>query len=76
MFRLIQIRDVPDAVHRTLKARAAFLGMSLSQYLLREITRVAERPTLEEWRQRLASRRPVKPSPRAAALIREERDRR
>ncbi len=46
---MIQIRHVPDEVHRTLKARAAQEGMSLSDYLLRELQRIAEKPTLEEW---------------------------
>jgi plasmid stability protein len=76
MAKLIQIRNVPEAVHRRLKARAALMGMSLSEYLLREVTRLAERPTIEEWRQRLASRRAVKPSREPAAVIRGQRDRR
>jgi plasmid stability protein len=76
MHKFVQIRNVPDAVHRKLKARAALMGMSLSEYLLRELTRLAERPTIEEWRQRLASRRPVRPSREPAAVIRAERDRR
>jgi antitoxin FitA len=45
---MIQIRNVPDRIHRTLKSRAAWAGLSLSDYLLREITRVAQRPTLDE----------------------------
>ena len=52
---MIQIRNVPDAIHHELKARAAREGMSLSDYLLREIRQVAERPTLEEMRARLHS---------------------
>jgi hypothetical protein len=43
---MIQLRNVPDALHRTLKARAAMTGMSLSDYLLAEIREIAERPTL------------------------------
>jgi len=42
----IQIRNVPDALHRRLKSRAALAGMSLSDYLLAEIRQTAERPTL------------------------------
>src|SRR5690348_10790064 len=53
MSRMIQLRNVPDALHRTLKARAALAGMSLSDYLLAEIRHVAERPTLAELRERL-----------------------
>ena len=55
---MIQIRNVPDALHRRLKSRAALAGMSLSEYLLQQIREVAERPTIEEMRARLARRRP------------------
>ena len=54
MSTMIQIRNVPEGLHRRLKARAAMAGMSLSDYLLDEIRRVAERPTVEELRARLA----------------------
>jgi plasmid stability protein len=53
---LIQIRNVPADVHQTLKARAALAGTSLSDYLLREITRVALAPTPEELDARIRSR--------------------
>jgi len=53
---LIQIRDVPDDVHRTLKARAAAQGTSLSEYVLREVTRVARTPTPEELDDRIRAR--------------------
>ena len=46
---MIQIRNVPTALHRKLKARAAMAGMSLSEYLLRLAERDAEKPTLQEW---------------------------
>ena len=52
MTAMIQIRNVPDALHRRLKSRAALAGMSLSDYLLSEIRQVAERPTLDELRAR------------------------
>jgi plasmid stability protein len=45
---MIQIRHVPEDVHARLKARAAAAGMSLSDYLLREITTLARRPTWDE----------------------------
>ena len=45
---MIQIRHVPEDVHARLKARAAAAGMSLSDYLLREITALALRPTWQE----------------------------
>jgi plasmid stability protein len=54
---LIQIRDVPEDVHRTLKSRAAAQGRSLSDYLLNEVTRVARTPTPEELDERIRSRR-------------------
>lgn len=76
MIRMIQIRNVPDSIHRRLKARAAMQGTSLSEYLLSEIRRVAECPTVEELRERLATREPVNPQPPPAAVIREGRDRR
>jgi antitoxin FitA len=75
MSAMIQIRNVPDALHRRLKARAALAGMSLSDYLLSEIREVAERPTLEELRARLECRSPVMPSIAPADAVRTERDR-
>ena len=76
MSTMIQIRNVPDALHRRLKARAALAGMSLSDYLLSEIRQVAERPTLDELRARLEGRSPVLRSMTPARAIRAERDRR
>jgi len=72
---MIQIRNVPDVLHRRLKARAALAGMSLSDYLLSEIREVAERPTLEELRARLSRRSPVMPSIAPSDAVRIERDR-
>jgi plasmid stability protein len=72
---MIQIRNVPDALHRRLKSRAALAGMSLSDYLLNEIREVAERPTLEELRARLKRRSRVTPSVAPAEAVRAERDR-
>jgi plasmid stability protein len=76
MSTMIQIRNVPDALHRKMKSRAALAGMSLSDYLLNEIRELAERPTLEELRARLQRRSEVKPSVHPAQAIRAERDRR
>ncbi len=70
---MIQVRNVPDALHRTLKARAASAGMSLSDYLLVELREIAERPTLAEFRERLHTRRPVQAAFDSAALLRDER---
>jgi antitoxin FitA len=75
MSAMIQIRNVPDALHRQLKSRAALAGMSLSDYLLNEIRQVAERPTIEEMRARLERLPPVNPSVPPAEAIRAERDR-
>lgn len=76
MTTMIQIRNVPDALHRKLKSRAALAGMSLSDYLLRQIRQVAEQPTLEEMRARLQTLSRVTPSVDPTDLIRAERDRR
>ena len=72
---MIQIRNVPDTLHRRLKSRAALAGMSLSDYLLGEIREVAQRPTIEELRTRLEQRSRVTPSVPPAEAIRAERDR-
>jgi len=74
MSKMIQLRNVPDALHRTLKARAAMAGMSLSDYLLAEIREIAERPTLAELRDRLHQRKPVATQLDTARLVREERE--
>ena len=71
---MIQIRNVPDALHRRLKSRAALAGMSLSDYLLSEIRQVAERPTLDELRARLERRHGMTPSVSPVQAIRAERD--
>jgi len=74
MSAMIQIRHVPDALHRRLKSRAALAGMSLSDYLLNEIRQVAELPTLEELRARLEGRSRIAPSVAPARAVRAERD--
>lgn len=73
---MIQIRNVPDSLHRRLKSRAALAGMSLSDYLLSEIREVAERPTLDELRSRLQGRSRITPSLAPAEAVRAERERR
>jgi antitoxin FitA len=71
---MIQIRNVPDGLHRKLKARAALAGMSLSDYLLAELRRTLERPTRAELLARVARRaRPELAEP-AADAVRAERD--
>jgi hypothetical protein len=76
MPKMIQLRHVPDAIHRKLKARAAMEGLSLSDYLLREVERVAERPTADEMKERLSRLSPVVPDISPADAVRQERDRR
>ncbi|MXZ35189.1 MAG: hypothetical protein F4Z21_08070 [Acidobacteria bacterium] len=76
MSKTIQLRNVPDDLHRVLKSRAALEGKSLSKYLIAEIQRHAEYPTIEELRRRLRARTPVRPTVPPAQMIREERDRR
>ena len=56
MSKMIQVRNVPDDVHRTLKARAAAAGMSLSDYVKRDLVEEARRPSLEEIDARVAAR--------------------
>jgi plasmid stability protein len=73
---MIQLRHVPDDLHQKLKVRAALEGMSLSEYLLREVRRVAERPTVAELRERLARRSAVTPRVPPAKAVREARDHR
>ncbi len=71
---MIQLRNVPVSLHRKLKARAAMAGMSLSDYLIAEVRRVAERPNLEEMREILHRREPVVLPASAAKAVRAERD--
>jgi antitoxin FitA len=76
---MIQIRNVPDALHRRLKARAALAGVSLSDYLLSEIRDVAALPTREELVERLRNLPPLDVRETAAEAIqagRGERERR
>jgi len=73
---MVQIRNMPDAMHRTLKSRAALAGMSLSDYLLAELRKSAEVPTMEEISARIAALPPVTLSESPADIIRTERDHR
>ena len=71
---MVQIRNVPTEIHRLLKARAAIEGMSMSDYVLREVRKALDRPTRQEILERLRAR-PVRRLRRnAAAMIRAERD--
>ncbi len=75
MARTLQVRDVPDDVHAALRARAALAGLSLSQYLLRTLTEVAERPTVAETLRAASGRTGGASSEDVAAVLAELRDR-
>ena len=74
MSKMIQIRNVPDELHREAKIRAAKAGMTLSDYLLREIRRSLEAPDIEELMARIRALEPIHPSETPAEMIRAERD--
>ncbi len=74
MSKMIQIRHVPDALHRRLRSRAALAGMTLSDYLRRELEASLDCLTPAELRERLASLEPAKIRERPATAVRAERD--
>jgi plasmid stability protein len=74
MSKMIQVRDVPEQVHSTLKARAATEGMSLSDYIKQELKRTAERPTMREWLKSTRQAKPISTKRSAAQIMRELRD--
>jgi antitoxin FitA len=71
---MVQIRNVPDEIHRRLKARAALAGLSISEYLLHDIERSLERPTRSELLDRLNGRSRVEPVESVAAAVTAERE--
>jgi plasmid stability protein len=75
MARTIQIRNVPDDVHRMLRTRAAAAGLSLSDYLLGELIRVAERPPVADVLARAGVRRGGARTTDIVAAVRSGRDR-
>lgn len=74
MSKMIQLRNVPDPLHRTLKSRAALEGLSLSDYLIRELRVLADRPTPQELRERVQTRQKVDLQESPADALRAERD--
>jgi plasmid stability protein len=76
MSKMVQIRDMPDQVHSILKARAAREGMSLSDFIKRELERSAERPTMREWLEQTRHASPIPMKRSAAQIVRELRDER
>jgi hypothetical protein len=76
MSKMIQLRHVPDSLHRELKSRAALEGLSLSDFLIREAKKIASQPTLEQLKARLASLPPLRLKVSPTQILRQERDRR
>jgi len=74
MTKMIQIRNVPDDLHRRLKVRAAQEGMTLSDYLLSEVEQIAEKPTLRELMEKLSHDEPVEVDEPPEMTIRRMRD--
>ena len=74
MSKMIQIHNVPDELHRTLKGRAAWLGMTLSDYLLSDIEQAPPKPTMKEWLERVANLEPVEVDEPPEVIIRMLRD--
>ena len=74
MSKMIQLRNVPDSLHRQLKARAALAGMALSDFLIREVRKIAEYPTPEEMRERLSQRESYRGRISPTDIVRSERD--
>ena len=74
MNTMIQIRNVPEEFHRRLKARAALEGMSMSNFIRRELDRALARPNRQELLARVAALPLIEVDPSPGALIREERD--
>ena len=74
MSKMIQLRHVPEALHRQLKARAALSGLPLSDYLIREVRKIAEQPTSEEMRERLSQRDLYRGKISPTDALRAERD--
>lgn len=71
---MIQIRNVPDYIHRALKIKATQEGLSLSDYLIREVTHIAKRPSLEEALEIIKTRKKVSIKKSSVRSVREERD--
>lgn len=74
MSKMIQIRDVPDRLHSVLKARAASVRMTLSDFIKQELERAAARPTMHEWLESTRRLRPIASKRTAAQVIREMRE--
>lgn len=74
MVRTILLDQIPEALHRELETRAALAGLSLSDFLVRELRKIAEQPTLAEMLQRLSRIDPYTGKLSPTEVLREERD--
>jgi len=74
MSSMIQIRNVPEKIHRALKARAALAGKSMSELVLEELQAMLALPSEQELRERLEQAEPFAMKKSSAGLIRRERD--
>jgi antitoxin FitA len=72
--KMVQIRNVPEEFHRRLKVRSATEGLSMSDYVLREVGKALDRPTRHEVLERLRTRPPRRLTPSAAEVIRADRE--
>lgn len=72
--KMLQVRNVPDDLHRQLKARAALAGQSLSEYALGELRRSLERPTRTQLLERVQGRERAVVSERSSDAVRAERN--
>lgn len=76
MSKMVQIRNVPDDIHRELKSRAALSGKTLSDFLLSKLQEIVSIPTKEEMWERLKSREQVHLGSSVADILRDEREKR
>jgi plasmid stability protein len=74
MSKMIQVRNVPDSIHRALKAKAALAGKSLSDWILEELEALAALPSEEELLERLREAEPFAMKRSSAKIIRKDRD--
>lgn len=76
MSKMIQIRNVPDSLHRKLRSRAALAGKTLSDYLRIELERIAGQMSYAELGERIEAMAPLSVKESPAKAVRRERDRR
>lgn len=76
MNTMIQIRNVPETLHRRLKVRAAMEGVSMSRFVLREIERALERPSRRDLLEAIRAQPEIELDPPPAEILREEREQR